>query len=112
MARPIRAEHANAVYHVTTQGNERKAIYPDDTDHEVFYIHLNPDRPADKGQVIPSETWLAGPPDPAAMSRFAFVESQELTRESAKRTEQASTLESQTREFYKVCGFPLLRGIP
>lgn len=105
-------EYANAVYHVTPRGNERKAIYRHDTDRQVFYIHLNPVRPADKGQVIPSEGWLPGPPDPTAMSRLAFVKCQELTPKTAKRTEQAPTLESQTREFYKVCGFPLLRGIP
>jgi len=36
MARPIRVEYADAAYHVTARGNERKAIYRDDTDHEVF----------------------------------------------------------------------------
>ena len=32
MARPLRIEHAGAHYHVTSQGNERKAIFRDDTD--------------------------------------------------------------------------------
>jgi len=36
MARPIRVEYENAVYHVTARGNEQKAIYRDDTDRQVF----------------------------------------------------------------------------
>ena len=36
MARPIRVEYANAVYHVTALGNERKAIYRDDADRQRF----------------------------------------------------------------------------
>ena len=36
MARPIRVEYANAVYHVTARGNERKAIYRDDADRVRF----------------------------------------------------------------------------
>jgi len=29
MARPVRLEFSNALYHVTTRGNERKPIYRD-----------------------------------------------------------------------------------
>lgn len=36
MARPIRVEFADAVYHVTARGNERKAIYRNDQDRERF----------------------------------------------------------------------------
>lgn len=36
MARPIRVEYANAVYHVTARGNERKSIYRDDADRQRF----------------------------------------------------------------------------
>ncbi len=36
MARPIRVEFADAVYHVTARGNERKAIYRDDQDRQRF----------------------------------------------------------------------------
>ncbi len=36
MARPIRVEFTDAVYHVTARGNERKAIYRDDRDRERF----------------------------------------------------------------------------
>jgi len=36
MARPIRVEYANAVYHVTARGNQRKAIYRDDADRRRF----------------------------------------------------------------------------
>ncbi|MDH3582637.1 MAG: transposase [Phycisphaerae bacterium] len=32
MARPIRVEYADAVYHVTARGNERKVIFNDDAD--------------------------------------------------------------------------------
>lgn len=36
MARPIRIEYDGAVYHVTSRGNARKAIYKDDEDREKF----------------------------------------------------------------------------
>jgi len=36
MARPIRVEYANAVYHVTARSNERKVIYRDDADRQRF----------------------------------------------------------------------------
>lgn len=36
MARPIRVEFTDAVYHVTARGNERKAIYRDDQDRQRF----------------------------------------------------------------------------
>ena len=36
MARPLRLERAGARYHVTARGNERKAIYRDDTDRAHF----------------------------------------------------------------------------
>ena len=36
MARPLRIEYAGAVYHVTSRGDRREAIYLDDTDREVW----------------------------------------------------------------------------
>ncbi len=36
MARPIRIEYEDAVYHVTARGNERRAIFRDDSDRELF----------------------------------------------------------------------------
>ncbi len=36
MARPLRIQYAGAVYHVTGRGNERKAIFRDDADRELF----------------------------------------------------------------------------
>ena len=36
MARPLRVEMAGGWYHVTTRGNERRAIYRDDTDRGRF----------------------------------------------------------------------------
>jgi putative transposase len=36
MARPLRIEYAGAHYHVTSRGNERKAIFKDDADRESF----------------------------------------------------------------------------
>ena len=41
MARPIRVEYAHAVYHVTARGNERKAIFRDDRDRELFLDTLD-----------------------------------------------------------------------
>ena len=36
MGRPLRIEFENAVYHITSRGNERKKIYRDDGDKENF----------------------------------------------------------------------------
>ncbi|MBI4432829.1 MAG: transposase [Candidatus Omnitrophica bacterium] len=36
MARPLRMEFPNAVYHVYSRGNERKEIYRSDVDYELF----------------------------------------------------------------------------
>jgi hypothetical protein len=36
MARPQRIAYEGAVYHVTARGNERRAIFRDDADHECF----------------------------------------------------------------------------
>ena len=36
MARPLRIEYAGAVYHLTTRGNERRAIFKDNQDRELF----------------------------------------------------------------------------
>jgi putative transposase len=44
MARPIRVEYVNAVYHVTARGNERRAIFRDDHDRERFLETLEETR--------------------------------------------------------------------
>jgi putative transposase len=36
MSRPLRLEFAGALYHVTSRGNERKAIYLNETDSQAF----------------------------------------------------------------------------
>ena len=36
MARPLRIEYAGAVYHVTSRGDRREAIYLDDLDREKW----------------------------------------------------------------------------
>jgi putative transposase len=36
MARPLRIEFDGALYHVTSRGNERRAIFKDETDRELF----------------------------------------------------------------------------
>ncbi|MBN1342994.1 MAG: transposase [Phycisphaerae bacterium] len=36
MARPVRVEYEDAVYHVTARGNERRAVFRCDVDREVF----------------------------------------------------------------------------
>lgn len=36
MARPLRIEYDGALYHVTSRGNERKAIFKDDVDRKLF----------------------------------------------------------------------------
>ncbi|OOP55479.1 MAG: hypothetical protein AYP45_14635 [Candidatus Brocadia carolinensis] len=41
MARPLRIQYENALYHVTCRGNERKAIFRDDHDKSLFLELLN-----------------------------------------------------------------------
>src|SRR4030043_1793691 len=36
MSRPLRIQYAGAVYHITSRGNARKAIFKDDRDRKVF----------------------------------------------------------------------------
>ena len=36
MARALRIQLAGSFYHLTCRGNERKAIYRDDTDRQTF----------------------------------------------------------------------------
>lgn len=36
MSRPLRIEYAGAVYHITSRGNEKKPVFKDDHDREVF----------------------------------------------------------------------------
>ncbi len=36
MARPLRIEYEGAVYHITSRGNERKPIFKDEKDQELF----------------------------------------------------------------------------
>jgi len=36
MTRPLRIEYPGAVYHVTSRGNEKKAVFKDDKDRENF----------------------------------------------------------------------------
>nr|WP_321532128.1 transposase [uncultured Desulfuromonas sp.] len=40
MARPLRIEYAGAFYHVTSRGNERKAIFKSQKDREKFLSYL------------------------------------------------------------------------
>jgi putative transposase len=44
MARPLRILFPDAHYHVTCRGNERKAIFRDDTDRSVFLDKLKASR--------------------------------------------------------------------
>ena len=40
MARPLRIEFPGAVYHVTSRGNERREIFRDDADRELFLANV------------------------------------------------------------------------
>lgn len=40
MARPLRIEYENAVYHITARGNEKKDIFLDKKDYEKFLFYL------------------------------------------------------------------------
>ncbi len=41
MARPLRIEYDGALYHVTSRGNERKAIFKDNSDRTSFLSILS-----------------------------------------------------------------------
>ena len=36
MARPLRIEYAEAVYHITSRGNARRSIFKDDKDRKML----------------------------------------------------------------------------
>ncbi len=36
MSRPLRIEYAGALYHVTSRGNERKPIFHEEADFDLF----------------------------------------------------------------------------
>lgn len=38
MTRPLRLEFPNAIYHVTSRGNARNAVFLDDEDRELFFV--------------------------------------------------------------------------
>jgi putative transposase len=40
MTRPLRIEYAGAVYHITSRGNEKKAVFKDDQDRINFLKNL------------------------------------------------------------------------
>jgi len=42
MARPLRIEYDGALYHLTSRGNERKAIFKDDADRQPFLRDARP----------------------------------------------------------------------
>jgi len=41
MARPLRIEYSGAVYHITSRGNAKKAVFKDDPDRETFLSILD-----------------------------------------------------------------------
>ncbi|MGE3296239.1 MAG: transposase [Porticoccaceae bacterium] len=50
MARPLRLEFPNAIYHVTARGNARSDIFLDGEDRELFLVCL--------GEVVTRFGWL------------------------------------------------------
>ena len=50
MARPLRIEFAGALYHITSRGDRREAIFEDDEDRERFLAVL--------GEVVGRYNWV------------------------------------------------------
>lgn len=50
MARPLRIEFSGVLYHVTSRGDHREAIYDDDADRQRFLKVL--------GQVVSDFNWI------------------------------------------------------
>ena len=44
MARPLRLEFRNALYHVTSRGDQREDIFVSDTDSVRFFCYRSPAR--------------------------------------------------------------------
>ena len=40
MARPLRIEYSGAFYHITSRGNERKAVFKSERDREKLLFYL------------------------------------------------------------------------
>ncbi len=40
MSRPLRLEFAGALYHITSRGNGRKAIYLEESDFELLFMEV------------------------------------------------------------------------
>ncbi|MGH8547040.1 MAG: transposase, partial [Methylococcales bacterium] len=62
MARPLRIEFAGAIYHVTSRGNGREAIYLDDNDRKLFVNVL--------GEVCVRFNWVILEKTPATRTRL------------------------------------------
>jgi len=58
MTLPLRIEYAVAHYHVTSRGNERKAIFRDDTDRELFLLTSGSNR-SNRSSCSTAETALS-----------------------------------------------------
>ncbi len=54
MTRPLRIEYAGAVYHITSRGNEKKAVFKDDQDRINFLNTLNMSINGIIGSVMPT----------------------------------------------------------
>jgi putative transposase len=54
MARPLRIEYDGALYHVTSRGNERKAIFKNDSDRTLFLDTLTQLTSVVTGSVMPN----------------------------------------------------------
>ena len=58
MSRPLRIEYAGAVYHVTSRGNEKKPVFKDDHDREVFLNtlqHVNKQYNLELSRLLPHD---------------------------------------------------------
>ena len=94
MARPLRIERPGGRYHVTARGNERKAIYRDDSDRTHFlellaeqterfalrihayalmdnHFHLVVETP--RSNLSAGMQWLLGSYEPGRMSPIVFT---------------------------------------
>jgi putative transposase len=61
MARPLRIEYSGAVYHVTSRGNARQAIFRDDRDRQRLLAVLAVEKTRDVKE-IPRAQRLVGRP--------------------------------------------------
>jgi len=94
MARPLRIQYPHAYYHVTCRGNDRRSIYRDDRDRELFLERLRTSLERYKWSSLP------GYLDPSKRQRWGSYEEVGRERRNGKKV-SGEFIEDGLREGYE-----------